>query len=520
MRSTPWNPPLNGTCSGTATRTVYFDNDPLDLDNGDGALTEGTYEIYIKAEGDSGGIGPEGANLSGADSRGAAGNGPHLGLEFYSSGVFTISSGLVFNEPFTGANGSLWNATRWSTSSNGTTKKVDIQSNQGRLYVNTASARATANMTATPDSEVGFTYRFDNPTGKSYLRVVQRSANDNGYRVELRPDSSTVKLQSIVNGTSSTIDSFTYSANTTDANPENFRFRVQGDLLRVKIWPVGTAEPLTWQIDKSDPSVTNDGVVEINHNWSSSSTAAQAVYLDNLSVYDVSVDFKLMADTMRFQDRRYPENIGFFTMSADANYSGQVWVEHSGNKGCLSWEQDRTAEVWTNIRNSTDGYSSMDRWTNGVWMSNQGCKGTLSSDGLTFTYSNNNMDTGVGWDENHGNFLQDDGSYIGGRVQRTEAPAAFCASHGVSHPCGGRAFVQINWKKWVGTTPFPSASDDYRRREILHETGHSHGLIDCPWPGYDGMMMNGSCGWDNTITEWNADDREAVSSIYPTSINP
>lgn len=61
---------------------------------------------------------------------------------------------------------------------------------------------------------------------------------------------------------------------------------------------------------------------------------------------------------------------------------------------------------------------------------------------------------------------------------------------------------------------FPVPSDAYRRREILHETGHSHGLKYCPSSYYD-MMMNGTCGWDNNITGWNADDRASVSKIYP-----
>jgi hypothetical protein len=211
-----------------------------------------------------------------------------------------------------------------------------------------------------------------------------------------------------------------------------------------------------------------------------------------------------------WNNSRFPEHFsGFLWMSGWKNYTGFLFVESNQPKGCLPWEQDRPHEVWGNIGNSTWGQSSMNRWVNGVQMSNNGCNGTLSSDGAAFTYSNYNMDTAIGWDLNTGHFAG-----IGGRVRHQEAGPTFCAANGVNYPCGSRGWVQINWNKWVGQGGFPAVSDNYRRREILHETGHAHGLIDCP-SNYYGMMMNGTCGWDETITQWNADDRASVSSIYP-----
>lgn len=518
-----WSPTLGVACSGSASQTVYFDNDPLDPDNNDGALAEGAYEIYIRAEGDSGGVGPEGANLSGADSRGVAGNGPHLGSEFYSSGWFTVSSGLVFNESFTAPNGTSWNATRWSTNSNGTSKIVDVQNNQGRLAINNASARSTANITNTADSEIGFAFRFAN-SSKSYLRVYLRWLNDSGYRVELRPDSSTIKLQKIVNGSSSTIDSFTYSETMTDQYLEQFRFRVQGEMLKVKVWKAGTPEPEDWQLDIPETSVSVAGKVEISHDWSSTNGGNyQAVHLDNLDVGDFGGFFyePLQESTGRWKDYQYRSNIGFHAMSHEADHLGVIWVEHTAGVGCNPVEQDLTTEVWSNIRNSTMGESDMERWSNGVWMQNQSCNGSVtfspnSDRPSTFNYSNDQMDTGIFWDQNQSNFFQpDDGSYIGGRVIRQQADEAFCTARGVPSPhttCGGRAFVQMNWKKWIG-----ASTNDYRRRQVLHETGHSHGLVDCP-PNYPGgMMVNRlNCGpWENSTTEWNDHDRMWVSGIYP-----
>lgn len=214
-----------------------------------------------------------------------------------------------------------------------------------------------------------------------------------------------------------------------------------------------------------------------------------------------------------WNNKRFPAaDIGFLWMSAWKSFSGLLFVEHNA-PGCNPSEPARAAEVWQNIQNSTTGQSSMSRWGAGVRMSNQGCAGTLSTGGSFFVYSSNIMDTGIAWDLDRSHFLQPNGSYIGGRIRRQEAPSAFCAYNNVVHPCGGRAFVQINWNKWIGNDGGISGLP-YERRELLHETGHSHGLIDCP-STYYGMMMNGSCGWDEGITGWNADDRASVSLIYP-----
>lgn len=208
---------------------------------------------------------------------------------------------------------------------------------------------------------------------------------------------------------------------------------------------------------------------------------------------------------------RYPNN-GFLWLSAQKNYNGAMWLESNQPKGCLPREQDRPNEVWTNIHNSTQGQSSMGRYTYGISMSNHGCNGTLSADGASFTFSGNLIDSAIAWDQDTSHFRQPNGSYIGGRNRISRAPDSFCAANGVVPPCGNRSFVQINWNKWVADGS--ATGDAYRRREILHETGHTHGLIDCP-SNYYGMMMNGSCGWDTNITGWNADDRASVSSIYP-----
>jgi hypothetical protein len=211
---------------------------------------------------------------------------------------------------------------------------------------------------------------------------------------------------------------------------------------------------------------------------------------------------------------RFPNaSIGFYFMSNRVNYSGWLYVDHNA-PGCGAVEAKRANEVWMNIQNSTRGQSSMGRWANGVNMDNMGCTGSINSTGSTFYYTSNSMDTAIGWDKNQINFAQRNANgtithYIGGRVRRQQAPSAYCTYWSTSYPCGSRSWVHMNWTKWSG------ASDTYKRRQILHETGHAHGLIDCPSSYYGMMMPGGSCGWDEGIIGWNADDRASVSSIYP-----
>jgi hypothetical protein len=85
------------------------------------------------------------------------------------------SSPVLSNDDWTGSSGALWNSSKWATTTNDSQKIADIQSNQGRFYVNGASARGTAQMTAVADSEVTGTYRFNERTSGSFLRIVLRA---------------------------------------------------------------------------------------------------------------------------------------------------------------------------------------------------------------------------------------------------------------------------------------------------------------------------------------------------------
>jgi hypothetical protein len=145
--------------------------------------------------------------------------------------------------------------------------------------------RAIANMTGVEDAEVVLTYTFSDRNNRSGFRTVLRGSGDwpltAGYRVEVQSDSSTIKLRRFIGGENTTCAtcSFSYSANT---NPQRLRFRVLGGRVQVKVWPAGTAEPGTWQVDWTDPApLPSWGVLQLQHNWTN---GTRDVSLDDLSL--------------------------------------------------------------------------------------------------------------------------------------------------------------------------------------------------------------------------------------------
>lgn len=96
--STDWEYTLGssgfGPCDNTdqTSKTVYLDNDPLDNDNADGALTPGSYAIYLKFLDTDG---TDNANSSGVDSLGAHGNGPN-DSESVIKGTFTVTPAYTY----------------------------------------------------------------------------------------------------------------------------------------------------------------------------------------------------------------------------------------------------------------------------------------------------------------------------------------------------------------------------------------------------------------------------------------
>lgn len=203
-----------------------------------------------------------------------------------------IATFIALADDWAGATAPSWDGNRWLTTATNSTRLVDILNNEGRLGVISSAARATANMPPVGDSDASFTYRFESNLIKSYLRPMLRASGasgagqmQTGYRVEIRSDSTTIKLQSYVAGTSAPLGQFTYNPDGQpgpDPGNHRIRFQVVGGAIRVKVWPAGSTEPAGWQIDvPNDTTVTGTGVFQINHNFSD---GPNTVFVDDLAL--------------------------------------------------------------------------------------------------------------------------------------------------------------------------------------------------------------------------------------------
>ncbi|MGH9024234.1 MAG: RHS repeat-associated core domain-containing protein, partial [Acidimicrobiia bacterium] len=197
------------------------------------------------------------------------------------------ASPILLADNWTGANGSAWSTSKWTTSTNSSSKTIDVQGNEGRLYVNGDDPRAIATASAVADSEVTLTYRFSDRVGTSSLRTVLRGSGDwpltSGYRVDVVSDDSDIKVRKLVGGTLTSIGQFSYPK---DTNAQRLRFGVEGSSVKAKVWPAGTPEPVAWSIEVTDTSVTGTGKLQLQHNWTS---GARSVYVDDLVLTNPSL---------------------------------------------------------------------------------------------------------------------------------------------------------------------------------------------------------------------------------------
>ena len=194
----------------------------------------------------------------------------------------------------------------------------------------------------------------------------------------------------------------------------------------------------------------------------------------------------------------YP-SYGFLWMSKVKSYSGSIFVS---TNVCSGVEQSAMVDSWAYIKSSTTGTSEMGRWANGVRMNTQRCDYLWAND----------IDMKINWDPNQQDFVQPGGSYIGGRNVQHPAESSFCAFWNAPSPCGHRDTV------WINKTKFEANSAAYQRRELTHETGHSHGLEDLCNSSITSMMNNGyggQCPFDTSLKGWQPYDRSDVNSMNP-----
>ncbi len=146
------------------------------------------------------------------------------------------------------------------------------------------------------------------------------------------------------------------------------------------------------------------------------------------------------------------------------------------------------------------------RWPSGIRFNREEqhkCDGTV-----TF-----NVDIRLSYEpESH--FTYEDGTHYGGYNFSFDAPASWCDLFNKNYPCGSHPSVaHLNQSRFTDS----SYSDHYRRRLIMHETGHSLGLAHhC---NSDSIMNDGGSGCNGgaftNINGYQPTDIEGVRSIYP-----
>ncbi|MCA1832889.1 MAG: hypothetical protein LC750_09240 [Actinobacteria bacterium] len=411
---------------------------------------------------------------------------------------FNVRKNLVWYENFTGNNGDLWNSSRWSTGTNSLTRTVDIQSNEGRLYVNGSSAGATARQAGSninlADIDVALTFRFENTNTRSFLRLRARDSGTNAYRVELRNDSTTVKLQNILNGVSGAITQFTYNPDgQAGFDPGSHRLRVQltGSTVRVKAWPANSAEPDTWQIDRTDTSVTGPGVLKIDHNYD---TGSRSIYLDDVAVANLQVQGGTQPELKMWDE--YP-NHGYADMARVTD--GGTLLGFTSDR-CKAVENDLIAQVKATTEGSQPEFRGA--WPSGLILHRgSDCIGRVG-DGvhITLDYMTDSEWTQSG--PGHGK--------NGGHVHSFLAAPEWCDVHGYTKINGrcGLEFSRVHLKESKFDTVYPN--DTVRRNVLIHETGHAFGFKDdCSTKA---ITNDGSCGLPQGWTS--IDRREMRDHIY------
>jgi hypothetical protein len=205
----------------------------------------------------------------------------------------------VLTETFTGiTNGSPWPAANWVATSN--FGIIDVQSSRGRLQVQPAStthrARALALMAPVAAFEVYATFAFasTDPLAGSFLRFWLRSSNDwlggaspnDGYGVDFRADSPTLRLLTAVGNVVTTVNSANVAVVTTTRRA--LRAQVIGDTLSAKTWDVlNDPEPAGWQIEHVCPPILSAGVLQVALRAEAATTLVQTATVDDVSVTDL-----------------------------------------------------------------------------------------------------------------------------------------------------------------------------------------------------------------------------------------
>jgi hypothetical protein len=102
------------------------------------------------------------------------------------------------------------------------------------------------------------------------------------YYVELTNSGTNVGLRKVSSGTETQLANSAVGQATTAK--QWVRLRVEGSTLKAKVWTEGTPEPQNWEIEATDGSFSEAGVLQLRWARASTATDAREVFLDDLMV--------------------------------------------------------------------------------------------------------------------------------------------------------------------------------------------------------------------------------------------
>jgi hypothetical protein len=142
------------------------------------------------------------------------------------------------------------------------------------------------------DTEVLMSFTTPSTSAKGLLQIFSRASGNwvsgypgSGYFVEIPNNSSSVGLSKVSSGTITQLSSAAIGRATT--TKQWVRFRIEGSTLKLKVWTDGTQEPSAWEMQATDSSFSQPGVLQLRWARSSTATDAREVLLDDLTVTDL-----------------------------------------------------------------------------------------------------------------------------------------------------------------------------------------------------------------------------------------
>jgi gamma-glutamyltranspeptidase len=222
-----------------------------------------------------------------------------------SGGSFQIADMYVtelnpsnFKFDFSGLNnGASWEDTGDFATQSNAGGSMDVQDETGMIDLSSAQfayARAEAEMDLLTDSELLLRFKVNDLGDNRRLRLWLKadewnssSAPHNGYGIEINSGSNTARVIRTRNS-QGVFGLHTFNLDQT-TDWQWLRFRVEDNVLRVRIWEDGTQEPIAWTHQRTNEDVKGPGKLLISAIELTGGGDGGSFQVDDISMYDLDV---------------------------------------------------------------------------------------------------------------------------------------------------------------------------------------------------------------------------------------